>query len=404
MQATPATWRMLIEAGWEGTEGLKVLCGGEALSRDLANGLIARSGELWNMYGPTETTIWSSLSKIETVSDPITIGPAIANTRLYVLNETLNPVSAGETGELYIGGAGLARGYFKQPELTARGFIPDPFSASGGARLYKTGDLVRYLANGEIEHLGRMDYQVKLRGFRVELEEIEAVLTQHPTVDQCVVIVRQDQPGEKRLVAYLVAVPGSKPKISELLRVARAKLPDYMVPAAFVLLERMPLTANNKIDRLSLPAPDLTRPDLKEEFVAPRTPAEDTLAGIWAEVLYLDRVGVNDNFFELGGHSLLATKVISRVRDTFQVELPLTDIFESSTVAELAGVIARASREDSLPDVSIKPVPHEGNLPLSFRKSACGFYSNCIPILSLTTFNQHCGSGAHSTLPQWQRV
>jgi acyl carrier protein len=248
-------------------------------------------------------------------------------------------------GELHIGGVGLARGYLNRPELTAERFIPNPFSDEPNARLYKTGDLARYLPDGNIEFLGRMDHQVKIRGFRVELGEIEAVLGQHPTVRETVVMAREDVLGEKRLVAYVVPNQAQAPPISELHHFLKEKLPEYMVPAAFVFLDALPLTPNGKVDRRALPAPDRSRPELGRTFVAPRTFVEEGLARIWAEVLRLERVGIHDNFFELGGHSLLATQVISRMCDAFQVELPLRSLFEAPTVADLAVILVQREAE-----------------------------------------------------------
>ncbi|PYS78517.1 MAG: non-ribosomal peptide synthetase, partial [Acidobacteria bacterium] len=236
MQATPATWRMLIEAGWQGSERLQALCGGEALSQDLANDLLARTEVLWNMYGPTEATIWSSISKLESNTDPITIGRAIANTQLYVLDQSLNPVRPGVSGELYIGGLGVGRGYMNRPELTAEKFAVDPFADSSGARMYKTGDIVRLLSDGTAEFVGRADNQVKLRGFRIELGEIEAALAEAEGLAQAVVLLREDQPGDKRLVAYVVAKDGAPINVNYLRTHLDEKLPEYMLPAAIIEL------------------------------------------------------------------------------------------------------------------------------------------------------------------------
>jgi amino acid adenylation domain-containing protein len=272
MQATPATWRLLIEAGWEGSRRLKILCGGEALDRELANELLKRSAALWNLYGPTETTIWSAIHKVELESElesesktgAVSIGRPIANTQLYVLDRHLQPVPVGVTGELHIGGDGLARGYLNRPELTAGKFIPNPFSGDSDTgfsdRLYRTGDLARYLPDGSIDFLGRNDDQVKIRGFRIELGEIEAVLDGHPSVQKAVVVAREDVPGEKRLVAYIVPAVAAKSeetaRVDALRNFLKEKLPAHMVPPFFVVLEKMPLTPNGKIDRKALPAPE----------------------------------------------------------------------------------------------------------------------------------------------------
>ncbi len=340
MQATPATWRMLIEAGWQGDPHLRILCGGEALPRELATQLLARCGGLWNMYGPTETTIWSTLHRVEVADGPIPIGRPIANTQVYLLDSRLEPVPIGVAGELYIGGDGVARGYLNRPELTAERFVPDPFSADPHARLYRTGDLARYRADGTIDFLGRADDQVKVRGFRIELGEIEAALSGHPAVQQSAVVVRQDGTGEKRLVAYLVPREDQPvPTPGDLRSFLRSTLPEYMIPALFVALDEMPLTANGKVNRRALPAPLDARPDLAATYVAPRTEMEAELAQMVADVLGLERVGVHDSFFDLGGNSLLATRLIFQVRERFQTPVLLRSLFEEPTVAGLAYAI-----------------------------------------------------------------
>ncbi len=280
MQATPATWRMLIDAGWTGSDRLRVLCGGEALSRDLANDLLARCDELWNMYGPTETTIWSSLSKIESTAGPITIGHPIANTQFYLLDGSINQTPPGEIGELYIGGLGLARGYLNHPKLTVERFIADPFADSADARLYKTGDVARFLPDGRVEFLGRTDTQIKLRGFRIELGEIEATLTGSGNIAHAVVILREDQPGDQRLIAYVVAKDGERIDARKLRLQIEKKLPDYMVPATIVELDRLPLTPNGKINRQALPAPAEIHRHSRETLVQPRNDTERSIARI----------------------------------------------------------------------------------------------------------------------------
>ena len=254
MQATPATWRLLLEAGWEGNNNFKILCGGEALPRDLAVELLKRGSSVWNMYGPTETTVWSTTSRITADGSPITIGRPIANTEVYVLDSHLEPVPVGVPGELYIGGAGVARGYLHRPELTAEKFIAHPFrDRESGARLYRTGDLARFRANGELECLGRIDNQVKVRGFRIELGEIESVLGQYPGVKQSVVVAREDTPGDKRLVAYVAVHKGQSLGVDALREFLKQRLPDYMLPSRFVFLDALPLTPNGKVDRKALP-------------------------------------------------------------------------------------------------------------------------------------------------------
>jgi amino acid adenylation domain-containing protein len=348
MQATPATWRVLLEAGWEGSPGLKVLCGGEALPPDLARELLARTRELWNVYGPTETTVWSAVHPVS-VADaegvrPMPLGSAIANTEIYLLDRFergLEPVPSGASGELYIGGEGLARGYLRRPDLTAERFVPDPFADRPGARLYRTGDLVRRSTqNGALEFLGRVDHQVKIRGFRIELGEIEAVLSAQPTVRECAVVVREDVPGSKRLVAYLALDDALQEREPEFLRGAlRDKLPEYMVPQFFAVLPSLPLTPNGKIDRralLAMPAPEGARGEA--EIVAPRNPVEEILVEVWVEVLRLDRVGVHDNFFSLGGDSILVIQAATRSRKR-GVSFTPRQLFQNQTVAQLAAVV-----------------------------------------------------------------
>ena len=334
LQATPATWRLLLETKWTGTPGLKALIGGEACPRELAAQLLPKCGELWNMYGPTETTIWSTIQKLTAHDTVIAIGRPIANTRIYILDAQLEPVPIGVPGELHIGGAGLARGYLHRPELTAEKFIRDPFSADAADRLYRTGDLARHLSDGRIECLGRMDQQVKLRGFRIEPGEIEAALRQHPSVAEAAVIAREDSPGEKRLVAYLVSAQQPPCSVADLRAHLKTRLPDYMVPTAFAFLDALPLTANGKVDRRALPIPEPGRGNPADAFVAPRTDLERRVSAIWRELLKADRVGIHDDFFELGGDSLAAMQVVSRLRGPQFPDLNVLRIFERPTVAE----------------------------------------------------------------------
>jgi amino acid adenylation domain-containing protein len=336
MQATPATWRMLIESGWVGAPTFKVLCGGEALSRDLAAALLKRAGEVWNLYGPTETTIWSTRCRVGASEGPVPIGRPLANTQMYVLDAHGQPVPIGVAGELYIGGNGVARGYLNRPELTSERFVPDPFRDVPGARLYRTGDLARYWANGDLECLGRLDHQVKIRGFRIEAGEVEEVLRQHPTVQQAAVLAREDRPGDRRLVAYVVPTTGSTLEPPALREFARRQLPDYMVPSAFVALDSLPLTPNAKVDRKALPAPELAAAKVAVEFVAPRTEFERTIAEIWRTVLGVDQVGLHDNFFDVGGHSLLLVRVQRRLEQALGRMVPVVTMFECPTVVSLA--------------------------------------------------------------------
>jgi amino acid adenylation domain-containing protein len=336
LQATPALWRMLLDAKWAGNPQLKMLCGGEALPPELAERLLAQGGELWNMYGPTETTIWSSAGRVTRADLPIDIGQPIANTQFYILDQALQPVPIGMTGELHIGGLGLARGYRNRPELTAERFIPDPFSGVAGARLYKTGDVARRRENGTIEVLGRLDHQVKIRGFRIELGEIETVLAAHPHVLNAVVVAREDSPGNKRLVAYVTARDGVAPQTAELRELLQQKLPEYMVPAAFVTLERFPLTPNGKVDRKALPKPDFEATADPGKSMAPGTPTERLLAEIWCQVLGLNQVGIQQNFFDLGGHSVLMVQVQARVVEKLKTEVSIVEMFQYPTISSLA--------------------------------------------------------------------
>jgi amino acid adenylation domain-containing protein len=330
MQATPATLRMLLAAGWAGAPDLKILCGGESWPAELAGQLLTRCASLWNMYGPTETTVWSAVAKVE-AGRQVVIGRPIANTRLYVLDRALQLVPMGVPGELCIGGAGLARGYLRRPELTRERFVADPFAALG-MRMYRTGDLVKRLPDGTIEFLGRLDHQVKVRGFRIELGEIEAALVKHPAVREAVVVAREVQ-SEKPLVAYVVA--DSDDQLAGMLRVhLAAHVPEYMVPAAFVRLEALPLTPNGKLDRRALPSPN-DAAYARASYEAPQGETETVLAAIWAELLGVERVSRHDNFFNLGGHSLLAVTLIERLRRA-GLRADVRTVFSAPTLAGLA--------------------------------------------------------------------
>ncbi len=353
MQATPATWRLLLDSGWEGRSSLRVFCGGEALPPGLAEALLPRCKELWNLYGPTETTIWSTLEKVES-GRAITVGRPIANTDLYVLDAKQQPVPVGVIGELYIGGDGVARGYLNQPELTAQKFVPHPFK-SGGARLYRTGDLARYRPDRRLDFLGRADFQVKIRGFRIELGEIETLLQQHPAIRQAVVVVREDTPGDQRLVGYLV--PGAVlPTPYELRTYLRQQLPDYMVPAAFVELEALPLTPNGKIDRRALPKPTSGPAPQQDSSAAPKTEMERQLAEVWCEALKVPYVGVYDNFFDLGGHSLLSVEVIAKMEKRTGLRLNPA-LMRLQTLGQLA-----TSYEQQRDQTRVVTAPAEGGV------------------------------------------
>ncbi|HTB96907.1 MAG TPA: amino acid adenylation domain-containing protein [Terracidiphilus sp.] len=348
MQATPTTWRMLVESGWTGKPDLKILCGGEALTQDLAENLLPRCRELWNMYGPTETTIWSSTVRVISAKD-ISLGPPIANTYFFVADESLQPAQQGAVGELLIGGEGLARGYLKREELTREKFVPDAFCGTEGSRLYRTGDAVRSRADGTLEFLGRMDHQVKLNGFRIELGEIETIIAQFEGVRQAVVIVREDLPGDKQLVAYYT---GDRDlNIGAVLQSVRTKLPEYMVPSAFVWLNEFSQTQNGKLDRKALPAPARMRPPLAQGFIAPASALEKRMVALWAELLRIDQIGVDDNFFDLGGTSLAAVRMASAYQNRFGVEIPLVKIFQYPTVGQLCHFLeGQFSKQSSVGD------------------------------------------------------
>jgi amino acid adenylation domain-containing protein len=336
MQATPATWQLLVDSGWKGRVALKMLCGGEALPRRLADRLLERGGELWNLYGPTETTIWSTISKVERESQSVSIGRPISNTQVYVLDRHRSPVPVGVIGELCIGGEGLARGYHDRPELTAERFIPDPFSGTSRGRLYRTGDQVRYRSDGTLEYVGRVDQQVKIRGFRIELGEIEAALLEDRSVDDAVVVAREDEPGEKRLVAYVVSAGDSIVETITLRSQLKQMLPSYMIPSAIVELAGLPQTPSGKVDRRALPPPEIST---ESRRVACRDELELRLAAIWRELLNLRNIGPDDDFFEMGGHSLLAARLFADIEKVFGKKIPLATLFEAPTIEQLSAII-----------------------------------------------------------------
>ncbi|HYR08202.1 MAG TPA: amino acid adenylation domain-containing protein, partial [Longimicrobium sp.] len=361
-----------------------VLFGGQAVDADSVRRLLkaGKPQRLLHMYGPTETTAWCSYENVEHVAEDaltVSVGRGTGNQRIYLLDTALNPVPVGVPGEAYVGGDGVVRGYLDRPGLTAERFVPDPFASEPGARMYRTGDRLRWKADGRLEFIGRVDEQVKVRGFRIEPGEIEATLTAHAHVHEARVIVREDEPGEQRLVAYVVGEADADALREHL----RLSLPEYMVPSAFVRLERIPLTPNGKLDVKALPALDLA--SAGERYVAPRTPVEEVLAEIWAEVLRLERVGVRDSFFELGGHSLLATRVVSRIRAVFGVELPLRALFEGPTVAELAGRVEEMRRAGLPVLPPVVPTGRAGALPLSFAQERLWFLDRLEP--GGTTYN-----------------
>lgn len=383
MQATPATWRMLLEAGWR-DEHLKILCGGEAISRELANQLLERASSVWNMYGPTETTVWSAVHRVTLGSGPVPVGRPIDNTRIYILDSYLNPVPVGVPGELYIGGAGLARGYRGRPDLTAEKFIPDPSSILPGARLYRTGDVARYLSDGTIDCLGRIDHQVKIRGFRIELGEIEAILSQHRGVSQAVVTVREIA-GDRRLIGYIVGAPENSPETGDLKSFLREHLPEYMIPSDLLFLQHLPVTPNGKIDRRALPPPANASREGEDERLNPRDILELELARIWTKVLQVQSLGIRDNFFSVGGHSLLAMRLFALIEQKFGRRLPLATLFEAPTIERLAALLRR---QDWTPSCSsLVPIQPNGSRPPFFCVHAHG--GN---VLNFKDLARHLGS------------
>lgn len=375
MQATPSGWRLLLDAG--AVPPVRVLCGGEALPRELANKFLAQGLETWNLYGPTETTVWSMMARVSDGDEAVPLGRPISSTQIYLLDAETSLVPIGVPGELYIGGDGVARGYWQRPDLTAERFIPDPFGTTPGQRLYRTGDQARYRQDGTMEFLGRVDHQVKIRGHRIELGEIESRMRQHPAVCETVVVAREDRPGDKRLVAYVVSKSETREAAAIRSFVAEA-LPDYMVPTAVVFLDALPLTPNGKIDRKALPIQEDGESSSWMEVA--RTAVEEIVAGIWGEILGLKQVGSHDNFFELGGHSLLATQVVSRIRSSFQIELPLRSFFEAPTLKALGAVIERARTGlDQAPPTRLMSIDRSGPLPLSFAQQRLWFLSQMEP-------------------------
>jgi acyl carrier protein len=342
LDCTPAQLELLLPAGLlqrPDQAPALILVGGEAMAESTWRTVAQAKGTaFYNLYGPTECTVAATVARIEVARTQPTIGRPIANTQIYLVDPQLNPVPVGVHGELCIGGLGLARGYLRRPALTAERFIPNPFSHEPGARLYRTGDRARYLPDGTIEFLGRLDHQVKIRGFRVELGEIETILSHHPDVRDAVALVREEVPDQRRLVAYVVLDRvETTPTTSELRRFLKQRLPDHMVPSAFVFLEALPRTSSGKVDRSALPAPDTARPDLEETFVVPRSAVECHLASAWQDLLGVDRVGVYDNFFDLGGHSLLSMQVIARLEKELGVRIAPRDMIRQ-TLGQIAAL------------------------------------------------------------------
>ncbi|RAT01213.1 non-ribosomal peptide synthetase, partial [Bacillus cereus] len=370
MQATPTLWQALVTDYPEKLQGLNILVGGEALPGHLANKLRELGCSITNLYGPTETTIWSTFMNFDESEKGIPpIGKPICNTEVYVLDAGLQPVPPGVIGELYIAGEGLASGYLGKPELTAERFVANPYGKPG-QRMYRTGDLVKWRSDGVLEYMNRADHQIKIRGFRIELAEIEMVIQRHENVKQAVVMVREDRPNDKRIIAYIVAEEKETINLSEIRSYVSESLANYMVPSVFVLLEELPLTPNGKVNRKKLPAPDFN--GMNNERVA-RNPKEEILCHLFAEVLGVSRISIDDNFFEMGGHSLLASRLMARIRETLSVELGIGKLFESPTVAELAKQLDRAKTARP----AIKKVSRPNEVPLSFAQRRLWFL-NCL--------------------------
>lgn len=394
MWLTASVFHLMVEEQLEDLQGVRqMLAGGDVLGASDVRRLLERydANVVINGYGPTESTTFTCCRPVHNsseVSASIPIGTPIGSTSVYVLDQLMQPVPVGVVGELYVGGEGLARGYWRRSDLTAERFLPDPYCASGdrgsreiSGRLYRTGDRVKWLRAGELEFLGRIDQQVKVRGHRIELGEIEAVLGNYEATREAVVIARQNGGAGKRLLAYIVTREGTEPATDELREYVRARLPEYMVPAAFVVLPSLPLTINGKLDRNALPEPEDARGDIDYEVVAPRTELEEVLAGIWCEILQLREVGVYDNFFDLGGHSLLATQVISRIRQVLSLELPLRAMFESPDIATLSKRVAAAQRAEAgvMEVAPLAVVNRDGDLPLSFAQQRLWFLNRLEP-------------------------
>jgi amino acid adenylation domain-containing protein len=344
LQGTPTLWNLLAGQTWGASaKELKVLCGGEALEKTTADRLLQISQSVWNVYGPTETTVWSSVFEVRYASgNTVPIGRPIANTQMYVLDNNMQPTPVGVAGDLYIGGLGLARGYVNRPDLTAEKFVPDPFAGKEAGRLYVTGDVARWKADGNLEFAGRKDYQLKIRGYRIEPGEIEIALLENEDIEQAVIVARDNGQGDKKLVAYVVPAAEKTVNATKLHEFLKSRLPEYMVPGHFVILDMLPQTTNGKIDRTALPAVDGGQVMPEQSYVAPQTPIEKAIARIWSSVLHLERVGIHDNFFHLGGHSLLGTQVISRIRNAYHVDLPLRSIFAMPTIAQFSEAVEDA--------------------------------------------------------------
>ncbi|MGN7610534.1 amino acid adenylation domain-containing protein [Magnetococcales bacterium HHB-1] len=374
MQATPATWHMLLDLDWPSMPHLKILCGGEALSLNLAKRLQPKCGSLWNMYGPTETTVWSTVESIDHLLDestkPISIGRPIANTQIYIVDKHLNLLPTGVPGEMLIGGDGLAMGYLNRPELTREKFISNPFSEFTGTRLYRTGDLVHYGMDGRLEYKNRIDNQVKVRGFRIELGEIETLLSRHKAVQNAVVVVNQEDNETGILIAYLIYKENLEATDKQLRKMLKQHLPDYMIPTFFVTLKKFPLTPNGKVNRRALPKPDMEKQ--REQIITARNSTELQLVTLWEEVLQREPIGIRDNFFELGGHSLTAVRLMTRINDCFNRHLPLATLFQGATIEQLAPLVEQKDSQDHWSScITIQPSSGE-KTPIFFSAGAGG--------------------------------
>ena len=420
LQATPITWRMLLEAGFSSWPGFKMLCGGEVWNRELANHLLSGGGRLWNMYGPTETTIWSSISEVTSGNEPILIGPPLANTQFYVLDERMQPVPPGVTGELYIGGDGLARGYYNNPELTSAMFLRNPFFETTGARIYKTGDLVRQSEDGDIEFLRRSDHQIKLRGFRIEPGEIEKAIETCSGLKQAAVVLRQNQIGDPALIAYLVPQQKTGFDTEALRRALFARLPEYMVPSWFVVLKEFPLTSNGKVDRKALPSPawqdaglHLHSPEMVRTSasslicasVRPRTGLECAMLGIWQEIFRNDAIGIRDNFFDLGGNSLTLARIRAQLKKVTDQQMSAADVFAAPTVEALAHRLE--SSQDRLFQSRVIPLRAEGTQPPLFLISQSMVFRRMVqwlspdqPVFTVVMQDEDLKNGVHTTFQE----
>jgi amino acid adenylation domain-containing protein len=408
MQATPSTWRMLLDAGWSGRRrSLRAVCGGEALAPALAQELVGRVGEVWNFYGPTEATVWSTCARIDAGAE-VTIGSELPGVSCHIVGEAGEPAPLGAPGELLIGGVQVARGYLHRPELTAERFISDRFSGAAGARLYRTGDRARRRPDGAIEFLGRLDHQVKLRGYRIELGEIEAVLQEHPAVAQAVATVWSELPTvEPRLVAYAVCAQGTRIEGEQLRRELRTRLPDYMIPAEIVVLASLPLTPNGKLDRRALPAPGV---DQRRELLAPRTPLEGELREIWREELQIDALGVNEDFFDLGVDSLSAGRLFARIERTYGRRLGPAPMFQTPSIERLATLLSGEVGQRSS-HASLVPMRADGgNPPLFCVHGGAGtvlFYHDLVgalgpeqPVYAFQAAGLYGGQAPHRTVQE----